>query len=163
MIFCKEKKGITLIEVIVGSSVLLVVLLSLSTVLARLLKASFANTDKIQGTFLAEEGLEAIRMIRDGGWTTNINALSSGTDYFIAFDGTSFKATTTASQAYIDNHFYRKFTLSNVYRDASSYDIASSGTLDTNTKLATVSVSWTKSGATTTETLSTYFTNSFGN
>ncbi|MDD5068709.1 MAG: hypothetical protein PHN89_03875, partial [Candidatus Pacebacteria bacterium] len=81
----KIQKGITVVEVLIGASIFLVVLLGLSTALSLILKASLANTSKIQATFLEEEGLEAIRLLRDGGWTANIQTLSTNTDYYLTF------------------------------------------------------------------------------
>ncbi len=156
----KENKGITVVEVIIGASIFLVVLLGLSSALNLIIQASLSNTGRVQGSFLAEEGIEAMRVLRDNGWTANIQPLLSNTDYFLSFDGTTFKATTTP--AYIDNTFYRAVRVSGVYRD-SSQNIASSGTLDPKTKLVTVTVSWPFHNATTTESVSTYLTNIFNN
>lgn len=147
-------------EVLVGASIFLVVLLGLSSALNIIIQASLANTPKIQGTLLAEEGLEAVRVMRDNGWTANIQPLASNTNYFLTFNGATFKSTTTPS--YIDGTFYRTFRLSDVYRN-SSQDISGSGTLDPKTKLVTVSVSWSFHGATTTESIPTYLTNIFNN
>ncbi|MDD5357299.1 MAG: hypothetical protein PHS53_04090 [Candidatus Pacebacteria bacterium] len=156
----KIQKGITVVEVLIGASIFLVVLLGLSTALSLILKASLANTSKIQATFLEEEGLEAIRLLRDGGWTANIQTLSTNTDYYLTFNGTSYTATTTSSV--INSIFYRKFRISNVYRNGSQ-DIAGSGTLDPKTKLFTVTVSWKDHNATSTESIQTYLTNIFSN
>ncbi|MDD5050303.1 MAG: hypothetical protein PHV93_00995 [Candidatus Pacebacteria bacterium] len=154
------KKGITVVEVLVGASIFLVVLLGLSTALNLIIRASLQNTAKIQGTFLAEEGLEAVRVLRDQGWNANIQSLLSGTDYYLTFNGSTFQSTTTPLS--VESTFLRTFRLSDVYRNASQ-DIAGSGTLDPKTKLITVSVSWNDHGATSTQSISTYLTNIFNN
>ncbi len=155
-----EHKGITVVEAIIATSIFLIVILGLSTALKTIIQASLGNTNKIQAVFLAEEGLEAVRVLRDIGWTSNIQSLTSGTDYFLNFTGTTFAATTTPST--INGSMYRTFRLSPVYRNASQ-DIASSGTLDPQARLVAVSVSWNDHGATTTKSLSTYLTNIFNN
>ncbi len=106
-----------MVEVLIGASIFLVVILGLSSALKIIIQASLTNTSKIQAIFLAEEGIEAVRVLRDGGWAANIQSLSSGTNYFLTFDGTTFKSTTTPS--YVDSTFYRTLRISDVYRNAS--------------------------------------------
>jgi hypothetical protein len=110
---------------------------------------------------LLDEGAEALRLMRDDGWTTNIASLTVDTPYRLAWNNAW---TATTSTALIDNYFDRTFTLSSVSRDASSYDIVSSGgTADTNTKKATVSVSWNDGSGTTTKSVELYLYNRFAN
>ncbi|MCX6701945.1 MAG: prepilin-type N-terminal cleavage/methylation domain-containing protein [Candidatus Zambryskibacteria bacterium] len=155
------KKGFTLIEVVVGSAVCLVVLVGLLSAFTVTLKLSLANTSKVQASFLEEEGLEAVRILRDNGWNTNIASQSSGVPFYLTFSGGTWQVTTT--NIYIDGIFERKITLTNVYRGANQDIVSSGGVLDAKTRKATVSVAWSSGGATTTKSISTYFTNIFNN
>ena len=154
-----ESRGFVLVEAIVAVSVVSVVLLSLSGVAIFLSRASSNNTAKIQAAFLAEEGIEAVRILRDNGWSLKIASLDPDTAYYLAYVGGTWNATTDVTL--IDSTFERTFVLENVYRN-SSYDIVSTGgTLDPNTKKVTVSVSWSPSGLTSTKSFSTYLANIF--
>lgn len=154
--------GLTLVEVLIATSVILVFLLAFSSVHNLYLKTAFSNGEVIKATELAEESLEVVRFLRDSSWNTNIAPLSLDTDYYLVFEGGEWQVTTT--EALIDSLFERVVTLSAVYRDDVSADIVSGGgTLDPSTLLVASSVSWSRGGATTTKSISTYVTNIFAN
>ncbi|HEY4516604.1 MAG TPA: hypothetical protein VJG64_01515 [Candidatus Paceibacterota bacterium] len=153
--------GFVLIEALVASAIVAVVLAGVIGALLLTLRAALGNNAKVQSAFLAEEGLEAVRILRDDSWSANIATHSSGVDFYLAFDGTTWRATST--NAFIDNTFERAVVLEDVYRDGSHDITESGGTLDNNTKKITVSVSLLDHGATTTRALSTYLTNMFNN
>lgn len=157
----KNEEGSSLVEALVATALTLVVSLALSTVFTSILNMSLANSNRIQATFLAEEGVEVARILRDSGWTSNIEIHSSGVPFFIAFENSNWSA--TSSSAYIDGTFERSVTLSDVYRDSNHDIVSSGGTLDSTTKKATVFVSWSNRSATSTKTLSAYLTNIFNN
>ena len=153
--------GFGLVEVLVGSSIIAAVLISLLGVAGNFIRVSHATVRTTQGVYLLEEGVEASRLIRDGGWTANIVPLSVGATYRFAWDTSTDTWVPTTTIHYIDGMFDRTFTLSDVYRNADD-DIAGSGTLDPNTRLVTVTVSWRgPSEATTSKSISTYITNFF--
>jgi len=151
------KKGFGLIEIVVGTSIISVAFLGLMSVANLSLKVLQKSSNNIKAGFLMEEGVEAIKIIRDDGWN-NISSLSNGVNYYFDFDGISWTATTTSS--YIDDIFERKFILNNVERDAND-DIVVSGANDPNTKKITIYVSWKENNGTTTQSFSTYITNLF--
>ena len=153
----KLDNGLTLVEVLVATSIVLVFLLALFEVSNLYLRTVFLNTGSVKATFLAEEGLEAIRFLRDSSWDENIVPLSNGTDYGLVLESNLWQATTT--NIFIDGIFERIMNLSEVYRDASDDIVSSGGTLDSDTRLVTVTVSWKTSQATTTRLISTYLSN----
>ena len=124
------------------------------------IKISFSNPATLQSSFLAEEGIEAVKFMRDGNWTSNIATLSSGTSYTLTFNGTVWGVTTTP--AFIEGRFDRRISLSDVYRDGFG-NIAASGTLDSGTKKVSITVSWWKDTATTSRQITTYVSNIFNN
>jgi len=157
---CHGKSGLGLLEAVVGVSVMSFIVFSLMLVLQMSNKIITETSKSAQASFLLEEGMEAVKIIRDTSWQNNINPLSVNTDYYFNFDGTTWKSTTT--NVYIDGFFERKFKLESVYRNVGD-DIAVSGTLDSGSKKTTVSVSWRDRNGTTTKSLSSYITNLFNN
>lgn len=152
--------GFGLVEVIVGVSIISLSILSVMLVAQLSQKVVGESTRKIQAAFLAEEGVEALKSMRDTSWQNNIDLLNAGSDYHLSFNGTAWVSTT--SNAYIDNIFERKFVIDNVNRDASD-DIAASGAVDPHTKKVTIFVSWSARNGTTTKSISTYITNLHSN
>jgi len=130
------------------------------------LKASLTNTQSIQTALLLEEGVEAVKQLRDASWTNNIAALTNDTPYYLAWDSASSTWQATTTPMLVDSYFARTFTLSSAYRDSSENLTSSStsgATLDTGVRELAVTVSWSDRGATTTRSLYTYITNLFGN
>ncbi len=155
------KKGMGLLEVLVGLSIIAVAMAAIVGTYRSYLKAALSSTDSIKAAYLAEEGFEAVKFLRDSGWTSNIASLSAGTNYSLWWSGTTWKATTTPQ--YVDGIFWRYFTISPVSRDANDDITTSGGTDDPNTKRIDVTIAWPSGAATTTKTISTYITNLFSN
>lgn len=153
-------RGFGMIEMLIGSAVLSVALLGISNFFQTALRASGTTQSAIQGDYLLEEGVEAIKIFRDLSYTNNFFKISTTTTYYFSWSGTNW-ATTTVN-TFIDGKFERKFTIADVKRDANS-DIASLGTYDPDIKLATVSVAWGSPTGTTTHSIQTYVTNIFNN
>lgn len=155
------QKGITLVEVLVATAIILSFLIALISVHNTYLRSSFSNLDEIKATYLAEEGIEAVKGLRDASWTTNIAPLVNGTSYYLVYTGTLWATSTTF--ALIDSKYTRKVVLSAVNRDASSDITTSGGSTDANTRKVNVTVSWSTGSATSTRSIDTYITNLFGN
>lgn len=156
----KLKQGFGLLEVLLGMAILSVSFFVLFGVAQSTLRVSRINGQSLTANFLLEEGIEALRSVRDDGWTANIAPLS-GTRY-LSFSTSSSKFTTTTTPEIINSLFYRSFTIDDVYRDTSTKDImATGGILDENTKKFTINVGWRGGNATTTRSVSTYLTNYF--
>lgn len=157
----KINKGFSLVEVLVMVFIATLAIFVVWKVYTLFIKISLSNPASFQASFLAEEGIEAIKFMRDTSWSSKIAVLSVGTSYTLIFDGATWKATTTPT--FIANKFDRRISVANVYRDGSG-NIVSSGSLDLNTKKILVEVSWQKeAGATTTKTITTYVSNIFNN
>ena len=139
----KLNKGLSLVEVVIASAIILAAVLVLLGVHSLYLKVALSNSNTVKAAYLAEEGIENVRFLRDSGWTTNISNLTSTTT---SVDG-----------------FVRVVTLATVRRDASGDIVTSGGSIDLNTKLVTSSVSWWAVTATTTKSISTYLTDIYDN
>lgn len=156
----KFQRGLTIVEVVIASALILVAVVSLIGVHTFYLKSALENTDTVKSAYLLEESLEAVRYLRDASWTRNIATLSSGTDYGLVLSGSTWQASTIDTTV---DDFQRTFSISSVYRDANGDITSSGGTLDTNTKMVVARVSWSANGTTMEKTLSTYITNLWSN
>lgn len=161
--FSRHVHGFTLIEIVLATGMLTTFMLSISLYYKKILDVSQETTRHIQSGFLLEEGIEAIKLLRDTSWTSKIATLSTGTTYYLYWTGTTWTSTTT--KQVVENVFTRSFTVANVNRDASDNIASSGGTLDAGSKKFTITVtSQLKGGkATTTDSAEAYVMNLFNN
>lgn len=157
---CSDKKGISLVEAVIGTAIVSLTLVGSIVVYNYFINAWSKNLANIQSAYLLEEGTEIIYYLRDSGWSSNISSIPVNTTRYFGWNGSNWTSTTTNS--YVDGLFQRSFILGSVYRDSNG-NIASSGNLDTNSKKATVYVAWRSSGGTTTKSMSIYISNIFNN
>lgn len=154
-------RGFGLIEMIIGSAVLSVSLLGISNFFQSTLRTSGITQSLVQGDYLLEEGMETMKLFRDTSYLNYFNRMSTTTTYYLTWNGTTWATTTT--NTFIDSKFERKFTLTDVKRDANS-DISASGTYDPDIKLVTMSVAWNRPvSGTTTRAIKAYVVNIFNN
>lgn len=157
-----QTAGFVLVEAVVAAAVCTTVLAGAIGAFLITVQNAQSNSAQVQASYLAEEGVEAMRVIRDTSWSSNISSLTSNTTYYLSWNGTTWVSTTT--NKFIDRTFERKVVLSDVNRDNSSKDIVTSGgTTDPNTKKVTVTVSWRNGASTTSKSLSAYLANIFSN
>ncbi len=163
MFFNKKKynTGVSLIEVVIATSIIVAAFLTLLSVYNVYLSRTKTNIQNLKSVYLAEEGVEGVKFLRDQSWDTNIATLTTNTPYYLEFNTGMWKS--TATNTFIDQLYERKFVLQNVNRDATDDITSTGGTLDPDTKLLILSVSWSYKGATTTKSISTYITNIFDN
>lgn len=158
-----KNRGFGLLEIVIATAIISGTLFSLSYVFLISNKLAAESGNKVRANFLAEEGLEALRLLRDASWTSNLSELNINTTYYLSFDtAASAWSIGASSQAFIDGLFARTVTVENVNRDAND-NIASSGTNDPDTRKFNVSVAWSERAGTTTVIVSTYLTDMFDN
>jgi hypothetical protein len=155
-----SQRGFGLLEVVIGTSIILVFFFSLMGALTAGLRLNDRNLRATRASFLMTEGIEVAKMLRASGWSANISPLSAGTAYSLEWTGSVWR--TTATPMLIDGLYDRRLTFHPAYRDGNQ-DLADSGTADPGTKRLLVSVSWREGVATTTATTTTYITNLFNN
>lgn len=136
MKFLHFQSGQSLIELVVaiGISALLIPALFTGLLASRDGKAQLAQ--RSQATTLLKEANEAIRNIREKGWTT---FAVNGT-YHPQISGSSW---TLANNSEVINGFTRSLVISDVFRDANGTIVSSGGTVDPSTKKVVTTVSWT--------------------
>jgi Tfp pilus assembly protein PilV len=154
----KKSKGFLMIEVLIVASILTVSVLAAMSVAQKSISLSEQSLHTYQASFLLEEGAEAVRIVRDNSWS-NISSLTSGTNYYPSFSGGTWTLSTIPNTIDI---FTRTVNVQDVNRDNTTHDIVSSGgTLDSGTKLMTITVSWNEGGQSLSKTLSFYVMNIF--
>ncbi len=67
----QNKSAFTLIETIIAITLITVVMTAVTGLILTTLLANERNTHTLQATFLAQEGLEATRFMRDSNWLQN--------------------------------------------------------------------------------------------
>ncbi len=154
----KYKKGMSLVEILVAVFIFSIILGVLITINNFYLSNSSKNIKLVKATYLAEEGMEAVRIIRDTNWS-KISSLTSGAPYFIDFDIASSTWVSTTTENSIDS-YTRWFVLTDVMRDNTTKRIVESGgTVDPYTKLVNVYISWQDKGNTVVKSMSSYISN----
>ncbi|HAU40296.1 MAG: hypothetical protein UV80_C0001G0054 [Candidatus Peregrinibacteria bacterium GW2011_GWF2_43_17] len=66
-----NKKGFTLVEVLIAVAVLATTLTAMATLVIVTMRANQANMNTLQAYYLAEQGIEAMRNTRDSNWLQN--------------------------------------------------------------------------------------------
>jgi Tfp pilus assembly protein PilV len=152
--------GFGIVEVLVAAVIITLVLVGIHSTTTQALRLVQQSAKRTQATFLLQETIAALKSQRDAGWGASLGSLTAGADYYLEWSGGMWTITTT--NIFIDKTFERKFTITDVNRDAND-DIAPAGTPDAGTKLITATVAWHSQTGTTTQTLQTYITDMFQN
>ncbi|MDO8600358.1 MAG: hypothetical protein Q7R73_01910 [bacterium] len=156
-------KGFALIEIIVGVAIIAGAFLMLGNIAELTLRLVDVSTERLQAVFLLSEGIEAVRTIRDDGWTENIASLDANTMYYLQFNTVNNEWATTTITQILDGVFTRSFVLGEVERDAEDDIVSSNGTVDPDTRRIDMTVSWTNRSRSYEESISTYITDLFNN
>jgi prepilin-type N-terminal cleavage/methylation domain len=156
-----HRQGMSLVEVVVASTIITVFVVALIGVYNLHLKSIFAAPRQVKASFLNEEGVEAVKYLRNLSWGTHINPLSLETEYFLVWQNNRYELTTT--NTYVDSLFERKIIFSEVLRDAQSNIVEVGGTVDSNIKKVVVTTSWREGSATSTKHITTYIADLFDN
>lgn len=135
-----SSSGVALVEVLVGISILAILLVSVSFAVSQLVINRSALVTNTVAVYLAEEGYELVRTVRDNNWN-DLAALTTGSTYYL--DVSTSTIAITSSPVLVDGTYTRSFVLEEVYRDADD-DIVPNGTvgatLDTNARVVTIQV-----------------------
>ncbi len=155
----KTNKGFSLIEVLFASALLTVFLGVLMAAYTLYFQAATAGPQHSAAVFLADEGVEAMRSIRDRGWDEEIEVLANNTEYHLVLDGGAWHATTTPQN--IDGVFTRTVTLHEVERDGDDSITETGGVVDSGTRRIEVEVSWDGLLGDSTAEITAYIANVF--
>lgn len=136
-----RQSGVSLVEVLIALSIIATMLVAVGFSVTAYVTARSELLDDTKGLYLAEEGYEILRMVRDDDWDT-IDTLALDTPHY--FDVATDTIAVSGTQNAIDGSYHRSFILRAVYRDSDD-DITSSttagATVDTELRYATIYVS----------------------
>lgn len=155
----KQKIGAGLIEVVIGVGIMTLTIVGLTNAYGLFIRSAAAQSKFVKAQFLLEEGVEALRTLRDESWSS-LDGLTKSTTYWMSFDNSLSLWEATSTQTFVDGEFERSFVLDEVRRDGNDR-IALSGTLDPGTIKVTVKVEWQFRNATNTSSVETYLANLF--
>ena len=155
-----NKKGISIIEILVVIAIIITALRSLLGLASFSLGVSTLIKQTNQANNLSQEVMEAVRNFRDGtSWDIDgLGKLATSTDYYPQATGSPSKWQLVQGTENIDG-FTRKVVFEDVMRDSNSNIVESGGTNDPNTKKVTVTVSWEERGRDHKLEIFTYLTN----
>ena len=151
-----KNQGFGLIEIIIVVAIVSLAFGALGGLGNYSLKISNRLKNQIIATNLAAEIIEAAKAVKDENWNI-LAGLSLETPFHPEKTGPPQKWT-LASDSENLNRFSRQAVLSQVFRDVND-NIAPTGTLDSNTKKITATVSWTEDGQNRQISLTAYLTN----
>ncbi len=147
-----QRRGASIIEILLAVAIFGALAAGLLVFVWEPMTASGSASEWNRAVFLAEEGLEAARSIRSGGWTH----LTEG-PHGIAKPGGVWQFSGTSDTS---DGFTRVVTVGMVERDANGNIVDSGGLPDPRTKLVTSTVSWgSLFGGTKSLDFSAYITN----
>lgn len=141
MIHNASERGVGMLEIVIAVAIIAAAFFSVLQVSVFTLKVMQGRNDKARALAYAQEGIEAVRNMRDGGWTANISGLTFGSTYYLTISGSQW-ALTAIDPGVIGGKFTRTIVFDNVSRDINDDIVAVGGTDDPKTKKVTASVSW---------------------
>lgn len=122
---------------LIGISIAALILVFVVHSVTRFASIGREMIDKTAALYIAEDGMEIVRFIRDDSWT-NISSLTNGATYYLNVSSTTLAITGTPETVGI---FSRSFVVDEVERGATD-DIVVSGVTDPGSKYVTVTVTW---------------------
>lgn len=154
----KNKSGFILIEVLVAVVIISSSMLAIVSVASKSLSLAQTNLKNYKAGLSMEEAIEAVKIVRAGGWST-ISSQPTSTNRGISWSSGTW---TIVSTPQVDSQgFTRTIVFYPVYRDSSDDIIASGGTLDAGTKRVVITISWTDHGRSKSQTAEFYIANIF--
>jgi Tfp pilus assembly protein PilV len=171
---CEQRQptlhGFGLVEIIIATAIIGATFFALAGVSQIAFRVVRQSTENARANFLLEEGLEAIRILRDTSWSANIaSSTTAGITYYPTYSTTTdMWALSTTNPGAIDGFFTRAVNFNDVYRRNTDDDIVTATstdpkTLDAGTREVTITVSWKIAIATSSVKLTTYITDIFQN
>ena len=163
-----NSKGISIIELLVGTGILTLSTSALLGFLAFTITTSSFLKQQTEATALAQEALEAVRTFRDGtGWNDDdpqneydgLGQVQTDVAYRVALSGDVPPRWQLIAGSETIGMFSRSVTFESVQRDVDDNIVESGGVQDPNTKKVSVTVSWTAKTKQHDIALVSYFTN----
>ncbi|MFA5855429.1 MAG: hypothetical protein WC846_04090 [Candidatus Gracilibacteria bacterium] len=132
------KSAFSLIEVLLGLMIFAMFSVGIFYVSVDSMDFSSKNQSEVEAMYLAQEGLEAVRNIRD----TNFLLLRTGS-FGLYSDGSSWSLVSAPEN--VDDFYSRTVVIESVYRDGDG-NISTSGDLDPSSYKVTSTINWIHKG-----------------
>jgi len=134
MFLYNKRNGGSLVEFIVALGIFIIVGTGIILLVLGALQGNTNNTKRIEALFIVEEGVDAVKSVRDHNWGDLVNGEHglTVTNGYWEFSGTSEAV----------GSYTRIITISDVERDLAGDIIDVGGVVDPRTKKATVLVTW---------------------
>jgi len=130
----KNKRGFSVLEIVLAMGLFTIIAGGAAGVVIQAFSSTRLGEEETKATFLASEGLEAVRAIQERDFW----ALVAGTH---GLDSSTGKWELSGTQNTFGK-YTRKIVISNIYRDASGNIVTSGGILDLYTKRVEAVVTW---------------------
>ena len=149
----KKSSGVGLIEAIVVISIMSTAFVAIIGAIVFFIRGGLFATEQVQALFLLDESVEAVRFMRDEGYTVNITPLVGAGPTYLTVDGSGWSATSTNNP--VLGKYTRTIEISEVYRKVSDDTIVPSTSgdpkaLDAGTVRLETTISWGMSSLTNT-------------
>lgn len=143
----QKENGIGIVEAIVVISTMSVAFAALLSVSIFFIRGGLYSAEETQAVYLLEEGIEAARFMRDGGFSLHISPLVGAGATYLVPTTTTWVATSTPVVLF--EKFSRTLEFTEVYRRSSDGTIVPVSspdpkTLDTGTVRLEGEVAWSK-------------------
>ena len=155
-----KQKGVSLVELLVVMALIITAIISLFAVFSFAIRTQAEKKAVYQAGFLAKEAMEVVRSIRDNtDWSVDgLGVLVMGSQYHLEQQGAPAQWALLPNSQVIGD-FTREIVFNNARRDGADNIIESGGVVDSDTKKATVTVSWTQRGDANQVSIVGFFTN----
>jgi len=107
-----HKRAFTIVEVLIGITVISLTIVSITGLVVRTIQVNTANMNSFVASQLAQEGLEITRNMRDSNWMRNLDWLGSKQPRYIKY-GANFDASNEKQYFLVD--YNRTYPVMNHY------------------------------------------------
>lgn len=149
--------GFGVTEIVIVAAIISLTFVSILESLALTIRPINASARQAEAVYLAEEAIEAVRVLRNDSWTSNIASVTDGAAYYPIVTSGNWTLS-TSDPGPVNNLYARRVIFAPVYRDASD-NISTTGTLDPKTKQVTITIDWSEHNQAKSVVLETYLTN----
>lgn len=154
-----------IIEIVLSVAIIFIAMFSMAQASIIFFRFTSISDPPQQAAFLAKEGIEVIRFLRDQSWSNYVatSSVITGTVYYPVASGSAWQLS-SSNPGLLLGRFTRELVLSSVNRDASGNIVVSGGSPDASTRKVTVTVTWiNEKGLPQTYILGAYITNFLNN
>lgn len=132
-------RGVSILEVVIVSAIILVVVTGIAGAWQLYFRTTAIVSEQTQVSLALGEIEEAINILRDTGWASQISSKTLNTNYYLTWDGNDYSLSSLAFSLSATSTLIGRVIFQSVFRDAQS-NIASGGTLDADTRLVAIAI-----------------------